>query len=206
METTPEEFGFEINPICKICNSPHKAEIDRMILEGIRTANVIDFCMGTNVFGEQRIPGERKAILKNIRNHKKHINIDRAKIVEEAQASSMVLYKNKVEGEISIERASKLAQGRMIDKLSNAGEDLTMQDLSIPIQLHQKERSVKVEENAIQLELAKFINGNKNEQLNGGGADEIASLADTIRNAERCLRNIDAEIKAIAGGGEAARG
>lgn len=206
METIPEEFGFEINPICKICNSPHKPDIDRMLMEGVKTRRIIEYCQFINPdTGRARVVGNEMALKKNLCNHKKHITIDQTKIVEQAQMKSMTLYKNKVEGEISIARASELAQGRMIDVLSDATSDLTMQELAIPVQLHQKERSVKVEESAMQLELAKFINGNKNEKLKPGGADEIKGLADTIRNAEKCLRNIDAEIRAIAGGGEAAR-
>ena len=95
-EITPEEFGFEIHPRCKICNSSYKLAIDKMILEGVNPNRIAEFCMLPDSYTKkQRVVGSLETLRRNIMRHKKHIPIDRT-LIEEAQRKSMVLYQGKI--------------------------------------------------------------------------------------------------------------
>ena len=196
-EIVPEEFGFIIHPNCKICNSVYKPEIDKMILEGVMLSRIIDFCMIIDAeTGKQRIAGEEETIKKNILHHRKHITIDKSKI-EEAQQKSMVLYQGKVKEEVSLEKAKKLATQRMVDQLANSKLGFTLSELAIPINLEQRERSVKVEEGALQINFAKFIKlNNKNGKITG---NEIKSIKNSIRELNEKAERIGREIHSIEG-------
>ena len=197
IDAAVEEFGFQIHPTCKICNSIYKPEIDKMILDGVTPARIAAFCTLIDPRdNKQRIPGSVAVVTKNIHTHRKHITIDKSKI-EEAQQSSMVIYKARVREEISLETAKKLATQRMVDQLSDAESEFSMQDLAVPINLEQKERSVKVEEGGLQLNFARFIKSdNNNEQISG---NEIKSLETSIQELRKGLENIGSEIRQIEG-------
>jgi len=197
IEITPDELGFTIHPTCKICNSVYKPEIDKMILDGVMISRIVDFCMTIDPeTNKQRIAGTTKIIKRNIYNHKKHIYIDKSKI-EEAQQKSMELYQRKVKEEVSLETAKQIATQRMVDDLSDNRKKFTLQDLAIPIGLEQRERSVKVEEGALQINFAKFIKSSKqNEQISG---NEIKSLENSIRELNERIANIGKEIQEIEG-------
>lgn len=190
-----EELGFEIHPTCKICNSPYKLEIDKMILQGVMLSRIVDFCIVVNPKNnKQRITGTAEVIRKNIYKHKKHITIDKSKI-EEAQQKSMILYKAKVKEGVSLETAKQLATQRMVDDLNDDDKEFTMNDLAIPIGLEQRERSVKVEEGALQINFAKFIKSNNpNEQISG---DEVKGLENSIRELNKRISKIGEEIRSI---------
>ncbi len=200
-DISPEEFGFTINPACKICNSVYKPEIDKMLLDEVKTSRIVDFCTVIDPStGKQRISGTKKAIKRNLLRHKKHIAIDKSKI-EEAQKKSMVLYKAKVKEEITLEKAKQIATQRMIDQLSDASKDFSISELAIPISLEQRERSVKVEEDSVKIAFAKFLKQNNDEKEGGVATDKIKSLENTIREAERTLARIEKEIRLIEGAG-----
>ena len=192
-----EELGFEIHPTCKICNSIYKLEIDKMILQGVMISRIVDFCMIINPHNnKQRLAGTADVIKKNIYTHKKHITIDKSKI-EEAQQKSMVLYQGKIKEEISLEAAKKIATQRMVDDLNDSEKDFTLQDLAVPIGLEQRERSVKVEEGALQINFAKFIkSNNQNEQISG---DEVKGLENSIRELNEQITRVGREIQRIEG-------
>lgn len=196
-EISIEELGFEIHPTCKICNSPYKLEIDKMILQGVMLSRIVDFCMVVNPENNKaRIAGTAEVVKKNIYKHKKHITIDKSKI-EEVQQKSMVLYQAKVKEEVSLEMAKKIATQRIVDNLSDGEKYFTLQDLAIPIRLEQKERSVKVEEGALQINFAKFIKSNNpNEQISG---DEVKGLENSIRELNGRISKIGEEIRSIEG-------
>lgn len=201
IDAAVEEFGFQIHPTCKICNSIYKPQIDKMILDGVTPTRIAAFCsLIDSRDNKQRIPGSLKVITKNIYTHRKHITIDKGK-VEEAQQQSMVIYQARVKEEISLETAKKLATQRMVDQLSDAETEFSMQDLAVPINLEQKERSVKVEEGGLQLNFARFIKSdNNNEQISG---DEIKSLETSIGELREGLKRINSEIRQIEGAGGA---
>ena len=201
IDAAVEEFGFQIHPTCKICNSIYKPQIDKMILDGVTPARIAAFCtLIDSRDNKQRIPGSVAVITKNIYTHKKHITIDKSK-VEEAQQASMVIYKARVREEVSLESAKKLATQRMVDQLSDSENEFSLQDLAVPINLEQKERSVKVEEGGLQLNFARFIKSeNNNEQIPG---DEVKSLKASIGELREGLKRINSEIRQIEGAGRA---
>ena len=195
-EISPEELGFEIHPRCKICNNTYKLEIDKMILEGVNPKRIAEFCMLPDPYtGKQRVVGSLETLQRNIARHKKHIPINKTAI-EEVQQKSMVLYKAKVKENVSLEEAKKLATQRMVDQLADDNMDFEMSDLAVPINLEQKERSVKVEEGSLQINFAKFIKSDKNEQIPG---NEIKSIEDSIRGINERISNIGREIRSIEG-------
>ena len=199
---TAEELGFEIHPNCKLCNSLYKLEIDKMIMDEVKTSSIVKFCMVVDpTNGKQRIAGSMEAITKNIFNHKKHLKIDKTEL-EEVQRRSMVLYKRKAQGEASLGVAKQLATERMVDELNNADNIFSLQDLAVPINLEQKERSVKVEEGALQINFAKFVKSNNNEQISG---NEAESLKNSIRELNERIENVGREIRSIEGPREAVR-
>ena len=204
IDAAVEEFGFQIHPTCKICNSIYKPQIDKMIFDGVAPARIAAFCsLIDSRDNKQRIPGSVEAITKNIRTHRKHLKIDRSKI-EEAQQTSMVIYQGKIREEVSLERAKKIATQRMVDQLSDVENEFSLQDLAVPINLEQKERSVKVEEGALQINFARFIKSeNNNEQISG---DEIKSLKTSIRELSEGVRRIGSEIQQIEGPGRTEEG
>lgn len=195
-EIVPEEFGFIIHPTCKICNSVYKPQIDKMILEGVMSSRIVDFCMIIDTENnKQRIAGTRSVITKNIYTHKKHIVIDKNKI-EEAQQESMIVYRGKVEENVSLEKAKQLATQRIVDQLSNSKLGFTLAELAIPIGLEQRERSVKVEEGALQINFAKFIKSNDNEKISG---DTAKSIENSIRELNETISSVGREIRSIEG-------
>lgn len=195
-EISPEEFGFEIHPRCKICNNTYKLEIDKMILEGVNPKRIAEFCMLPDSYtGKQRVIGSLETLRNNIMRHKKHIPINKT-VIEEVQQRSMVLYKAKVKENVSLEEAKKLATQRMVDQLADNNMDFKMSELAVPINLEQQERSVKVEEGSLQINFAKFIKSDKNEQISG---NEIKSIEDSIRGINERISNIGREIRSIEG-------
>ncbi len=199
-EIVPEEFGFTINPNCRICNSVYKPEIDKMIMDGVMLSRIVDFCMVIDPeTGKQRVPGKKEHIKRSIVNHRKHITIDRSKI-EQAQEESMLIYQAKVKEEISLEKAKQLATQRMIDQLADAKRYFTLGELAIPITLEQRERSVKAEEDSVKIAFAKFITQSQNEERKRISPDEIKSLGNTIKQVEGDIKRITREIQEIERG------
>ena len=170
-----------------------------MILDGVQPARIASYCTLADVRdGKQRIPGSEKVVTRNIHTHKKHLSIDRSQI-EAAQQKSTVIYKARVEEEISLERAKKIATQRMVDQLSDEENEFTLGELAIPINLEQKERSVKVEEGGLQLNFAKFIKLDNNNGQSSG--NEIKSIEDSIRKLSEDIGRIGSEIRQIEGVG-----
>lgn len=196
-KVSAEELGFQIHPRCKICNSPYKLEIDKMLMEGVVNSRVVDFCLVINPRdNRQRVAGSPETILRGLQRHKKnHITIDDNRI-EEAQRKSLILYKAKVQEKVSLGMAKQIATQRMVDELSDDRNEFTLQDLAVPINLEQRERSVKVEEGALQINFAKFIKSNENEQISG---NEVKSIENSIRELNERISDIGEEIRGIEG-------